>query len=274
MHSHPEHTHFSLVISIVVAISFHIIIFAGLYALLNRPEPPVEKTVTSIILNPSIAQRMEQSEAATATAHNDRNLVSTTSESEFTSPPPTSSKPEPEQEKVIRQQTRPLQTGKSPAKQQSADKSPAISVPTTSPQQRNAPNQQQLRSMFQQATTDQTASTEQISTKSVAELSDYELALLTQLSQEVLYDEFHPIMLYNTKTQVDYILSLRLFKNGAIRSAALAKSSGIEEIDRLAIQTAYQASPFPAPPTKDAAIDYRYQIPIIYDRLKLIGTGK
>ena len=273
MHSHPEHTHFSLVISIVVAISIHIVIFAGLYALLNRPEPPVEKTVPSIILNPSIAQRMEQSEAATATAQSDRNLVSTTSESEFTSSAPTPSKPEPELENTIRQ-TSPLQPGKPRTKQQSASKSPEVSVPTTAPQQRSATNQQQLRSLFQQTATDQTATTEQISTKSVAELSAYELALLTQLSQEVLYDEFHPIMLYNTKTQVDYILSLRLFKNGAIRSAALAKSSGIEEIDRLAIQTAYQASPFPAPPAKDAAIDYRYQIPIIYDRLKLIGSGK
>lgn len=273
MHSYPERSHFSLAISIVVAISFHIVILAGLYALLNRPEPPLEKTVPSIILTPSIAQRTEQSEATMANAHSDDNLVTTTSESEFTSPVPTPSKPEPEQEEVIRPQTSPQQTGKSPVKQQSAGKGPSVSVPTTSPQQRNTPNQQQLRSLFQQAATEQTATTEQISTKSVAELSDYELALLTQLSQEVLYDEFHPIMLYNTKTQVDYVLSLRLFKNGAIRSAALAKSSGIEEIDRLAIQTAYQASPFPAPPAKDAAIEYRYQIPIIYDRLKLIDTG-
>jgi periplasmic protein TonB len=274
MHSHSEHTHFSLVISIVVAVSIHIVILAGLYALLNRPELPIEKTVPSIILNPSIAQRAEQSEASTATAHSDRHLVSTTSESEFTISPPIPDKAEPAQETVVHPQTRPQQPDKSPAKQQSVGKAPAVSVPTTSSQQRNAPNQPQLRSLFQQAATDQTAEVEQISTKSVAELSDYERALLTQLSQEALYDEFHPIMLYNTKTQVDYVLSLRLFKNGAIRSATLAKSSGIEEIDRLAIQTAYQASPYPAPPAKDAAIDYRYQIPIIYDRLKLIGTGK
>lgn len=276
MHSYPGHSHFSIAISVVVAISIHVIMLAGLYALITQPEPPIERTVQSIILSPSIAQHTEQNEAPTASTQNDRDLISTTSDSEFTNPAPIKNEADPVQENTTQPQTRAQQTSKSPTRQQHTSKAPSVSVPTTAPQQRNAPNQQQLQSLFQQTATDQIAPTEQISTKSVAELSDYEKALLTQLSQESLYDEFHPVMLYNTKTQVDYILSLRLFKNGAIRSATLAKSSGIAEIDQLAIQSAYQASPFPAPPTKDAAIEYRYQIPIIYDRLNLIDsdTGK
>lgn len=274
MHTYPGHSHFSIAISVVIAISIHVIMLAGLYALLNQPEPPVERTVQSIILSPSIAQHTEQNEAPTASTQNDRDLISTISDSEFTSPAPIKKVAEPVQENTTQPQTRSQQNSQTPARQQRTSKAPSVSVPTRAPQQRNTPNQQQLRSLFQQTATDQTAPIEQISTKSVAELSDYEKALLTQLSQESLYDEFHPVMLYNTKTQVDYILSLRLFKNGAIRSATLVKSSGIAEIDQLAIQSAYQASPFPAPPAKDSAIEYRYQIPIIYDRLNLINSGK
>jgi TonB family protein len=265
MHSPQGHTHFPLAISVVVAISFHIVILAGLYALLNRPILHVEKTVPSIILNPSIAQETGQKETSDARPRADRNLVSTTSESEFTAPTPPE-KITPQIQKEVTHVPTPKQTEKAPTKHQSKTNTPIVAVPKNTPQQRNAPNQQQLRSMFQQAATSETAVIEQISTKSVAELSAYEQSLLTQLSKESLYDDFHPIMHHNTKMQVDYILSLRLFNNGAIRSAALIKSSGIEEIDQLAIQTAYEASPFPSPPAKDAAIEYRYQIPIIYDR--------
>lgn len=272
MHSHPGQTHFSLVISIVVAISIHIVIFASLYALLVQSEPPIQRTVKSIILNPSVAQQSTQ-ENATANTTSNRNLVSTVSESDNLAP--LTSKPAvPEQKTTTpHPNSRTKQSANAPAQQHRPYQTPLVSIPTNSSLHHKAPNQQQLSSMFQQTATNQTETTNQLATKSAPELSDYEKALLTKLSQETLYDEFHPLMLYNTKTQVDYILSLRLFNNGAIRSATLVKSSGIAEIDRLAIQTAYQASPYPAPPAKDAAIEFRYQIPIIYDRLKLIDSS-
>lgn len=265
MQTPPGHSSFPLIVSSVIAISLHIMIITGLNALLRIEFPVITKTIPTVILTPRIAQKASQSEASSSSTHAERNLVATSSESEFVTAIPLENPAVPVQKES---NLTPLPAS-STSTRQSPNSTPIIAVPQTTEQKRNSPTQQQLRSLFKQNPTNSTAPVEQISTKTVSELSDYEKTLLTQLSKDTLYDNFHPVMMHNTKTQVDYVLSLRLFKNGAIRSASLIKSSGIPEIDQLAIQTAYQASPFPRPPDEDAAMEYRYQIPIIYDRTGL-----
>jgi len=109
---------------------------------------------------------------------------------------------------------------------------------------------------------------QQISTKAIEQLSDYELELLNKLARDELYDPFHEVMKAKNKDRVDYVITLTLFSNGAIKSARIKSKSGIEEIDKLAKQTAFRASPFPAPPQQDLNNGYKYDIPIIYQPFK------
>ena len=105
---------------------------------------------------------------------------------------------------------------------------------------------------------------QQISTKKLTELSDYEIQLLQQLARNELYDSFHGVMDRYNQQQVDYTISLFLFPNGAIKNAQIKESTKIAEIDQLAVKAAFQASPFPKPPSEDVRFGFRYDIPIIY----------
>lgn len=108
----------------------------------------------------------------------------------------------------------------------------------------------------------------QISTESLEKLTQYEVQLLQQLAKNKLYDEFHPVMEKNKQTNIEYIITLHLLPNGAIKSANIKKSSNIAEIDQLAIKAAYLASPFSKPPNEDISRNYKYDIPIIYKKTK------
>ena len=108
--------------------------------------------------------------------------------------------------------------------------------------------------------------TQQISTKSLEELNEYEIKLLQRLARNELYDAFHPVMKKNKQTDVSYTITLQLFPNGAIKNAQIRNSSNIKEIDKLAIKSAFSASPYPAPPKEDINRDYKYSIPIIYKK--------
>tara|TARA_R110001592_G_scaffold33316_2_gene115591 strand:+ start:6027 stop:6830 length:804 start_codon:yes stop_codon:yes gene_type:complete len=107
---------------------------------------------------------------------------------------------------------------------------------------------------------------QQIATKSLEQLNQYEIQLLQKLAKDELYDEFHPVMSKNKQTNISYIITLNLFTNGAIKNATIRQSSNIQEIDELAIKAAYLASPFPKPPPEDINRSFKYDIPIIYQK--------
>ncbi len=108
--------------------------------------------------------------------------------------------------------------------------------------------------------------TQQITTETLEKLTPYEIQLLQKLAKDQLYDEFHPVMSKHKQTNIDYIITLHLLSNGAIKSATIRQSSNIQEIDQLAIKAAYLASPFPKPPSKDINKSFKYDIPIIYQK--------
>lgn len=110
----------------------------------------------------------------------------------------------------------------------------------------------------------------QVSDKELDKLSDYEISLLNALAKDTLYDPFHEVMQTNNKKEVSYTITLNLFPNGAIKAASIRETSGLEEIDKLAILVAYRASPFPAPPHEDIQKGFRYHIPILYQGKKSI----
>lgn len=125
-----------------------------------------------------------------------------------------------------------------------------------------------LHNIFTQQTKSESQSNEvqQISTQSLNTLTDYEILLLQKLAQKRLYDDFHKVMEKYKQDTINYTLVISLFANGAIKSAQIKTSSSIDEIDQLAIKAAYQASPYTKPPKEDIQRNFRYEIPIIYEK--------
>ena len=107
---------------------------------------------------------------------------------------------------------------------------------------------------------------QQISSKSLELLTQYEAQLIQIMAQRGLYDEFHSVMAKNKQTNIQYIITLHLFPNGAVKNASIKQSSNINEIDQLAVKAAYLASPFPKPPREDINKSFKYDIPIIYQK--------
>jgi TonB family protein len=247
-------------VCLVIAMSCHLLLYALVHALLPVTTPlPERKTTQTIILKTgptAVEQQPAQASSAGGSSGAGRQFLSSTGDSinrttearqyaaEATTPP-----------------TRDHPQKSIDPKEQAI---PEIRLPTNQLSQRQRPPS--MQSLFTKPPTETEQNVEQISTQDLPELSGYEKLLLQRLSQQSLYDDFHAVMASHTRNRVIYIVSLRLFSTGAIRSAQITRSSGIPEIDRLALQTAYRASPFPAPPESDAAKEFRYQIPIIYDR--------
>ena len=118
--------------------------------------------------------------------------------------------------------------------------------------------------MFAQQRHSAASATKQLSTRSAAQLDEYEQLLLEKLSRAGLYDRYPGIMEANNIDRLDFEITLILFPSGAIKSAAVNPPTEIEEINRLAESTAYGASPYPAPPKKDYEKGFKYTIPISY----------
>ena len=109
-----------------------------------------------------------------------------------------------------------------------------------------------------------TGEIEQISTTDYKELSDYEISLRSILSRAVLYDEFHRFIKAKDNKEINFEVTLILHPSGAIKNAVISRSSGIKEIDTLAKQNAFKASPYPRPPIEDIQKGYKYAISITH----------
>lgn len=136
-------------------------------------------------------------------------------------------------------------------------------------QNKNNPNVfEGLQNIFSRKPIQQekSSSTQQLTTKALEELSEYEIQLLQRMAKNELYDKFHPVMKKHEQDRINYVITLHLFPNGAIKSAKIKNSSNIDEIDNLAINAAYLASPFPKPPSEDIKKSFLYEIPIVYDK--------
>jgi protein TonB len=58
-------------------------------------------------------------------------------------------------------------------------------------------------------------------------------------------------------------IELRLLSNGAVRRVRLTESSGSDVVDRIAVQSALAASPYPPPPEKERANGFRFQLDLV-----------
>ncbi|TNC82024.1 MAG: hypothetical protein C9356_06420 [Oleiphilus sp.] len=121
-----------------------------------------------------------------------------------------------------------------------------------------------FQNLFSREETELAETVQQISTRNTEILSSYQLTLRKHMLKGELYDRFHRYLRDHDKPKINYEILLTLFPNGAIKNASIRQSSGVEELDKLAITAAFNASPYPAPPTSDIRNGFRYAIPFTY----------
>jgi len=151
------------------------------------------------------------------------------------------------------------------AKRENTNNSNSPRLPGLNQPLRQQQSREGLTTLFSQSLENkQLEQNKQLSTKETTKLSEYQHRLIQHMLQGKLYDKFHRILNSNNTKTLNYTLNLWLLSNGAIKNASIKTSSGIEEIDKLAITAAYNASPYPKPPSADAAIRFQYEVPVQY----------
>lgn len=60
------------------------------------------------------------------------------------------------------------------------------------------------------------------------------------------------------------LVRIEIAGDGALLSAALERSSGVQRLDRLALETTRRAAPFPPPPTALAAAERVFLVPFAF----------
>ena len=123
-----------------------------------------------------------------------------------------------------KQQTKPNKSNLSSKtnKNTAKSKTPTISVPTRPKSTNSQKTLQGLQNIFARKPLKTQNITKQISTKSIEKLNDYEIELLNSLAKNELYDSFHQVMKSKNRDRVEYILTVILFPNGAIKNAQIS----------------------------------------------------
>mgnify|MGYP000314727716 CR=1 FL=1 len=152
-----------------------------------------------------------------------------------------------------------------PKEQPRSEKPPTKSRTSQSQKSRAKKANQGMMNIFKQK--EITGEVEQISTTEHKELSDYEISLRSILSRAVLYDQFHKFIRAKDDNEINFEVTLILHPSGAIKNAIISRSSGIIEIDALAKQNAFKASPYPRPPAEDMQNGFRYAISITHQKV-------
>jgi len=152
-----------------------------------------------------------------------------------------------------------------PKTQNQIERPPTKSLMSQSQMSRSKKANQGMMNIFKQKKI--TGEVEQVSTTEHKELSDYEISLRSILSRAVLYDEFHRFIKAKEDNEINFEVTLILHPSGAIKNAVISHSSGIIEIDKLAKQNAFKASPYPKPPLEDMQKGFRYAISITHKKV-------
>lgn len=243
--------HHALVLALSIAICSHIV----LYALLNlwpAPTPdPVKKSIpVTLVVAPDSQPSNASKESRThEESHKTKNLT-TVSDSNFAAK--NSNKADKNQAKASENRLASERTQSRVNAQSTRSRAQTSSV----------------RQLFSSDLKEQ-QQIQAVTTQESQIMSDYEVALLNHLLSGALYDQFHSFMERKGETQIDFRLRVRLFENGAIKSAKIIQKSTPLEIEPLAITAAYNASPYPRPPEEDFHKDFTYYISMSYNETGL-----
>ncbi len=237
----------ALVLALSIALCTHIV----LYALLNlwpAPTPDIVKKSIPVRLvvspdrKPSTASHASNAQQARATEE----TISSTGENTFKVKSAEQSINSPS----LNSNTRQANSSQSAASQNRSERSRAQAS--------------SIRQIFS-STAEEKQPIQAVQKEATQAMSDYEIQLLKHLLAGELYDQFHRYMRSQKETQVDFRVRIRLFENGAIKSASILDKSKDLDIDRLAVNAAYNASPYPRPPEEDFEVNYTYDISMSYN---------
>jgi len=260
MKSEPSEQLISISIAICAAICLHILIVLAITHLLPQPTDKEYRTVPTVTISKgsraSIAMQQAQSKSTNSAAANA--YLASLEASTFTAQ---------ERNKQKRHTSKAGNTNNPPQNELLAPEFPSRNTNKQSQTSRAKRANQGMVNIFKKQKT--TAQVQQISTKQHKELTDYEISLRSILSRAVFYDQFHKFIEAKGKNnkEVNFEVTLILLPNGAIKNAKITRSSGIKEIDILAKQNAYKASPYPRPPAKDMQKGFRYSIAITHQQI-------
>ena len=239
--------HHALVLALSIAVCSHIV----LYALLNlwpapTPEPVNKSVPVTLVVTPDSRPSSASKEANTQDDVLPTKSLTTVSASAFSAA--NSEKPDEERSSNPENQSASKRTQSRVDQQSIRSRTQASSVRQIFSS--NLKDQQQIQA---------------VKTQESSAMSDYEIMLLKHLLSSQLYDQFHRFMEKQGEAQIDFRVRIRLFENGAIKSANIIEKSKALEIERLAVTAAYNASPYPRPPEEDYDKDFTYYISMSYN---------
>jgi len=260
MKPEPSEQLISISIAICAAICLHILTVLAITQILSQPTDKKYRTVPTVTISTgsraSIAMQQAQSNTSNAAAANA--YLASLEASTFTV------------QEQNKQKKHTSKTSNTDNPLQSKLLSPEFLSMNTNKQSQTSRAKranQGIMNIFKKQNTP--AQVQQISTKQHKELTDYEISLRSILSRAVFYDQFHKFIKAKGKDnrEVNFEITLILLPNGAIKNAKISRSSGIKEIDILAKQNAYNASPYPRPPAEDMQKGFRYSIAITHQQV-------
>lgn len=243
--------HHALVLALSIAVCSHIVI----YALLNLwPAPTPDRVNKSIPVTLVVAPDRTPSSASKDSSSPDNSQASknitTNSKSDFSVADSKNS-----------EHTR-------YPKSQSEVSSERTQSRVNEQSQRSRTQSASVRQIFSSDTKNQ-QQIQAIQTQDTFQMSEYEVELLKHLLSGELYDQFHKFMRNERETRIDFRVRIKLFQNGAIKSASIIEKSKALDIERLAVTAAYNASPYPRPPQEDFDKDFTYFISMSYNETGL-----
>ncbi len=252
-------TNLPLSLAIALALLLHVAAIALYQSIANKPSPNIKTIPVVLIKNApkQIRSTASTNQTSSQSSRKKNNTLTTVNQSSFHSVKKT---------EADDGQHTPLSSSDSIEGENKAESTPRIRLPESSQVSRAQQASEGFRSMFN-SKMESTAMINQVSTTEAPQLSNYELELLRVLTyRKAVYDRYHAIMDAEGKSQFDYEIELILFANGAIKRADITRTSGIKRIDELAKEAAYNASPFPKPPSEDIVTGFRYRIPVAYQK--------
>lgn len=237
----------ALVLALSIALCMHIV----LYALLNLWPAPTPDTINKsipvkLVVSPDSKPSAANQSSVAQKAQAANETIRSTAENDF--------KVTSAEQPIISPSTNPQ------TRQTNAERS----SPTHKQSERSRAQASSIRQIFS-SPAEEKQPIQAIQKEATQAMSDYEIELLKHLLAGELYDQFHLYMRSQNETQVDFRIRIRLFANGAIKSANIIEKSKDLDIDRLAVNATYNASPYPRPPEEDFEDNYTYYISMSYN---------
>lgn len=273
-----------LFLAAAIALLFHVILAVAL--LLRPPTPEPEKRTVQVQLVDSGSEAAETAASATTTPTQKPTPTDRTDKTEAPSPPnhappPVATRRSEEKQPVPEHAVPAPETVNrdSVPVSEAASTGPGQQVRPASPSPRSEPDPEVAQATASSPTTpagapvaakppDPADYRQESSRESLPPMDPYQLTLSRHmmrpikqfLQREATLRQFNKAVEAGTKP---ITIELKLLSNGAVRRVQLKESSGSDFVDRIAVQSALAASPYPPPPEEARTNGFRFKLYLI-----------